>query len=69
MPRPEKEVQLGKMVLELFRNDDVPAEARLNGIFLLMTAHGLSCDQKRRAQIEKRFSEFEAQQRRLRKKQ
>lgn len=69
MASPEKIAEIRRAFLELIRKFDVPAEARLNGIFLLMSAHGLQCDQRRRAQIQKLFSEFdEAERRRLRKK-
>lgn len=53
---------------QLIHNEDIPADGRLEGIFLLMDANGLPCDMKRRETIRKRFDEFVADQQRRRKK-
>jgi len=53
---------------QLIHNEDIPADGRLEGIFLLMDANGLPCDMKQRETIRKRFDEFVADQRRRRKK-
>lgn len=54
--------RLGSAVKQLMMNEDVPPEERLEGIFLLMNAHGLPCDPKRQKVIRKCWTDYASDQ-------
>jgi len=64
--RQRMQEKLAPAILQILRNEDLPAQERLEGVILLMSAHGLSLEPERENTIRKRFADCVADQQKKR---
>ena len=55
-------------ILQILRNEEIPVEERVDGVILLMRAHGLPLEPDREKTIRNRFAECVAEQQKQKKK-
>ena len=60
--RQRMQEKLTPTILQMLHNAEIPIEDRLDGVILLMRAHGLPLEQSREKTIRKRFADCVAAQ-------